>query len=249
MKVEMIKGSLLAFGGLAAAGVASLAVTPFHVSLSDATPRVSGHKAHPVLVELFQSQGCSDCPPANANLNALADRPDVVALSFGVTYWDYLGWKDTFATPENTERQWDYAHRNGRENVATPQVWINGRTAVVGSDAHQLAQAIAAASVNGPALGLNGDEVHVGGAKAPRGGADLWVARYDPRVVQVPIRAGENGGRTLPHRNVVRQLAIVGHWSGPPVTFKLSPGERNLSVAVFLQQGKGGPILAAAKSR
>src|SRR5580693_943584 len=88
--------------------------------------------AHPVVVELFQSQGCSSCPPANANVMAIADRPDVLALSFGVTYWDSLGWKDTFASPKFTARQWDYAHGLGHSNVFTPQVVINGRRDGVG---------------------------------------------------------------------------------------------------------------------
>src|SRR5580698_4743089 len=77
------------------------------------------------VVELFQSQGCSDCPPANANLMALGDRPDLITLSFGVTYWDQLGWKDTFASPQYTARQWDYAHAFHRNNVFTPEIVVN----------------------------------------------------------------------------------------------------------------------------
>src|SRR5215469_16161958 len=80
-----------------------------------------------VVVELFQSQGCSSCPPAEDNLNAIAGEPNVLALSFGVTYWDELGWKDSFATEANTQRQWDYAHHHGRDTVWTPQIYINGQ--------------------------------------------------------------------------------------------------------------------------
>ena len=87
-----------------------------------------------MVVEEFQSQGCSSCPPATANVNALAARPEVLALSYAVTYWDQLGWKDTFAAPAFTQRQWDYAHYAGRGNVATPQVIVNGRSAIVGGD-------------------------------------------------------------------------------------------------------------------
>ena len=82
--------------------------------------------AHPTVVELFESQGCSDCPPANTNVNALAARSDILALNFAVTYWDQLGWKDTFAKPAYTARQWDYSNAAGRGQVATPQVIING---------------------------------------------------------------------------------------------------------------------------
>ena len=86
------------------------------------------------VVELFQSQGCSSCPPANANVMALSDRPDLLTLSFGVTYWDQLGWKDTFASPRYTERQWDYAHAFHRRQVFTPEVVVNGHADVVGQD-------------------------------------------------------------------------------------------------------------------
>ncbi|WP_294120290.1 DUF1223 domain-containing protein, partial [Sphingomonas sp.] len=213
MFTMMIKPLILSLGALATAGAVSL--------LDRGSParqlaQPAGTGSVPVLVELYQSQGCSSCPPANANLNAIAGRKDVIALSFAVTYWDYLGWKDIFASPAYTQRQWDYARHYDRGNVATPQIWINGRTTIVGYDARELASSIAAERSNGgPALALTGDSVRVGRSNAPAGGADVWVARYDPRVIQVPIRAGENGGRTLPHRNIVRQLVKIGHWSGP----------------------------------
>lgn len=203
----------------------------------------------PVVVELFQSQGCSDCPPAQANLNAIADRPDVLALSFGVTYWDYLGWKDSFASPRFTARQWDYAHRNGRNEVATPQVWINGRSTIVGSNRPELEASIAeVAPLHGPAMMIAGNRVQIDAGRAPAGGADVWLVRYDPRTVQVAIRAGENGGRTLPHRDVVRELTRIGRWSGPAQTFPLpAPGDPAFRTAVLLQVGTGGPILGAVK--
>ncbi len=203
----------------------------------------------PVLVELYQSQGCSSCPPAEANLNAIADRPDVVALSFGVTYWDQLGWKDTFATPQFTERQWDYARFNRLGGVATPQVWVNGRSTIVGNDGAELDRTIADALVEGPVLTIRGDRVAVAAGRGPAGGADLWVARYDPRTIEVPIRAGENGGRTLPHKDIVRELVRIGHWSGEAQSFPLPPaGSPGLSIAAFLQAGRGGPVLSAAKA-
>src|ERR1700740_2052001 len=95
------------------------------------------------VVELFQSQGCSDCPPANANVMALSSRPDLLTLSFGVTYWDYLGWKDTFASPQYTARQWDYAHALHHAEVYTPQVVVNGRADIVGRDRQALEALIA----------------------------------------------------------------------------------------------------------
>jgi hypothetical protein len=111
---------------------------------SEASP-IRNEAGSPVVVELFQSQGCSSCPPANADLNAIADRGEVLALSFAVTYWDRLGWKDTFGSPRFTARQQDYANA-GRGEVATPEFIINGAYAVVGSNRPALEAAIARAS-------------------------------------------------------------------------------------------------------
>ncbi len=108
------------------------------LAMSSARLAAAADAAHPTVVELFQSQGCSSCPPANANVMALSDRPDLLTLSFGVTYWDELGWKDTFASPKFTARQWDYARGLHHDNVGTPQVVVNGRADVVGQDRSQL---------------------------------------------------------------------------------------------------------------
>lgn len=212
-------------------------------SVADAAPG-----PQPVVVELFQSQGCSDCPPAQRNLNTLADRPDVLALSFGVTYWDYLGWKDSFASPEFTQRQRDYSARNNNAGVATPQYWINGRTTVLGANPARVAQLIATGGPRGgPDVTVAAGRVVIGGGRAPAGGADVLLVRYDPRTIQVAIRAGENGGRTVPHRDVVRQLTRIGHWNGKPLSIVLPAGDAALRTAVLVQAGRGGPILSAAK--
>lgn len=205
--------------------------------------------AHPVVVELFQSQGCSSCPPANANVLAIADRPDVLALSFGVTYWDSLGWKDTFASPSFTSRQWDYAHGFGHDSVFTPQIVINGRRDGVGIDRAELQRLIVAGDRGdtGPALTVKGSSIVIAAAPA-RQNADVWLVRYDPRIVQVPIRRGENGGRTLPHRNVVRELTRLGHWNGGAETLTLpTPTDAALRTAILVQNQGGGAILAAAR--
>lgn len=201
------------------------------------------------VVELFQSQGCSSCPPANANVNALAEsRNDVLALSYGVTYWDKLGWKDTFAKPEYTARQWAYARARARGNVWTPQVYVNGRDDVVGANPAQLTAAVARAKPLAATLRVAQGRVAVAAGAAPKGGADILLVRYEPRAIAVPIRAGENGGRTLPHRNIVRQLVTIGRWTGPALSVALpaAPGP-GLAQAVLLQHGAGGPIIAAAK--
>lgn len=198
------------------------------------------------VVELFQSQGCSSCPPAAANVNALAGKPNVLALSYGVTYWDQLGWKDTFASPQFTERQWEYARNKGRERVWTPQVYVDGQGDVVGANAAQLNQLIAKTSIKGPSVSIAGGKVQVGDARAARP-ATVWMVRYDPRTVQVPIRAGENGGRTLPHRNIVRELVKVGSWSGKATSYALPARRDRYRTAVLVQDGKGGAIIGAAK--
>lgn len=212
-----------------------------------AGPAAAADPARPVLVELFQSQGCSSCPPANANLLAIAGRPDVLALSFQVTYWDRLGWKDTFARPAFTARQWDYAKAGGRRQVATPQMIINGRGVINGGNRAQLAQALRQfdRGAAGPAISAGEGQVTIG-AGAAQGAATVWLVRFDPRTIDVPIRAGENGGKTLPHRNVVRALELLGSWQGKSARFSLGQApDGNLRTAILVQAGPGGPILAA----
>lgn len=204
--------------------------------------------ARPVVVELFQSQGCSSCPPANANLNAIAARPDVLALSFGVTYWDQLGWKDTFATKAYTDRQRDYAAGLNAQ-LGTPQMVIEGRDDLIGVDAREVNAAIARArpATDAPVT-LTAARVEIGAGKAPRSGADVWLVRYDPRVQQVSIRRGENGGKTLPHRDIVRELTRLGGWTGAPVSFNAPPlSDPALRTAVLVQAKDGGPILGAGR--
>ncbi len=200
------------------------------------------------VVELFQSQGCSDCPPAETNLNAIADDPNILALSYGVTYWDQLGWKDIFASPQFTARQWEYAKRRGRGNVWTPQVYVDGQADLVGSNRRQLDQTIAAARVGGPALAMAGGRIAVSASAARATPATVWVVHYDPRTLNVPIRAGENGGRTLPHRNIVRELVSVGRYDGHSASFALPAARAGLATAVLVQDGPGGAIIAAAKA-
>lgn len=206
--------------------------------------------AHPLVLELFQSQGCSSCPPANANVLTLIDRPEILALSFGVTYWDQLGWKDTFASPRYTDRQWDYARGFGHAQVFTPQVIVNGRKDGVGADPRELRGLIAAGERGngGPALALSAAAVIVSAAAAPAKTADVWLVRYDPRVENVPIRRGENGGKTLPHRNVVKQLVRLGGWTGTAEHLALPPtADAAWRTAILIQSPGGGPILAAAR--
>ncbi|TCS14085.1 DUF1223 domain-containing protein [Caulobacter sp. BK020] len=226
-----------------AAGTA-LAVAVGAWSMSGA----GGTAGRPVVLELFQSQGCSSCPPANANLNALADRPDVLALSFGVTYWDQLGWKDTFAQPAFTDRQKAYAHGLGAQ-LGTPQMVVEGREDLIGANARDIDLALRRARpAMDTAVTLARGRVEIGAGRAPKAGADVWLVRYDPRVRQVAIQRGENNGKTLPHRDVVVELTRLGAWNGAPVGFATTvPADPALRTAVLVQAREGGPILAAAR--
>ena len=201
------------------------------------------------VVELYTSQGCSSCPPANAAVAQLSARPEILALSFGVTYWDDLGWKDTFAQKAFTDRQWDYARGLRHTNVATPQVVVNGRLDVVGQSVPEIEGALrrAALAAGGPQVTLAGGNVAIAGL-APKRPAAVWLVRYDPATVQVPIRRGENGGKTLPHKNVVRQLTRLGDWTGGTKSYAVPGGPKGLNTAILVQAGPGGAILAAAKS-
>lgn len=204
--------------------------------------------AHPTVIELFQSQGCSSCPPANANVNTLSQRADVLALSFAVTYWDGLGWKDVFAKPQYTDRQWDYARAFGHAQVWTPQVIVNGRADITGTRTAPLAALIAANDRGnaGPLVTVAGSNVSISGKTAKP--VDVWLVRYEPRAIEVSIKAGENGGKTLPHRNIVRELVKVGRWSGGNASFALPAAKLpGLATAAFVQAGTGGPIIAAAR--
>ncbi len=179
------------------------------------------------VVELFTSQGCANCPPADAYLSELAKDPGLVTLSFPVDYWDYLGWKDTAAKPEFGQRQRAYATRRGDHDVYTPQMIINGKTHLVGSDRAGIAREVEAAKSGLPVevdLETRGDTlvVSVGEAlgEAPTTGATVWIVRYDVSR-QIAIRRGENNGRTIVYAHLVRSLQPIGMWKGRAVRIEL----------------------------
>jgi len=217
-----------------------------------AAPAGAADARHPVVIELFQSQGCSSCPPANANLFAWAARNDALALNFAVDYWDSLGWKDTFASPAFTARQRAYARALSHDEVYTPQTIVNGRADVTGADAAEL-QALTMREdrgVGGPDLLIEAGRITVGPGEAPPGGAEVWLARYDPATREVAIKRGENAGRLLPHAHVVVDLVLLGRWRGAPERFDLpAKTDPRLVDAVLVQTAGTGPILAAVKER
>jgi hypothetical protein len=211
------------------------------------------------VVELFTSQGCSSCPAADDLLGRLAKRDDIIALSFSVDVWDYLGWHDTLASPKFTERQRKYAHARGDGAIYTPQAIVNGIAHVNGADESGIVRAIektgkAISSMLVPIRLTREGENLVIEADAAAGGtqakdATLWLAAIS-KGVEVNIRRGENQGRTITYHNVVRELIPIGMWNGEPMTVRLPrdsfmrPGTERC--AVLLQQGKAGPIVGAA---
>jgi hypothetical protein len=201
------------------------------------------------VVELFTSQGCSSCPPADIAVAKAADRADVIALSFNVTYWDHLGWKDTFARPEFTDRQVAYAKALGQGSPYTPEVVAGGRAGGVGNTPRAVDALIAKGRTTATTMVTAAPgKVSVAAGVAPRRGADVWLVSYDPRVIQVPVKAGENNGKTLPQRNVVRSLKRLGGWTGEAMAFAApAPDAGGLRDVVLVQGRDGGPILAAAR--
>jgi hypothetical protein len=211
------------------------------------------------VLELFTSQGCSSCPPADKLLGEYAQDKDVLALSFNVDYWDYLGWKDTLASPDYSQRQRNYAASRGDRRVYTPQIVIDGRTHVVGSSRQQVESAIAAnASALTVPITLTPDDdavtVNIGAsadANPPHG--TLWLVMYD-RSVTVPIDRGENTGKTITYTNVVRKMRPITMWKGEAMSVDLPKSEIDHAgvdnCAVILQieadGGLPGPILGAA---
>jgi len=205
----------------------------------------------PVLVELFTSQGCSSCPPADRALSRLATRADVLPLSFHVAYWNYIGWKDTFATEATTARQYAYGRTLGHGRVYTPQAVVGGTHDVVGSDSSALERTIERMR-QAPriAVAFEAEAVRVGaGDAAP---ASLWLACYDDRH-EVLVARGENGGRRLGYSNVVRHLEKLGDWRGAAARFDAPIATQRAAgrsaCAAILQQAEAGPVLGLAQVR
>jgi hypothetical protein len=208
----------------------------------------------PVLVELYTAQGCGSCREANAYVAKLDERPDVLTLLFPVDYWDYLGWKDTFAQPEFAERQRAYVAKLDLREPYTPQVVIDGRTQAAGSKTDQvdrLVREAARAPRNAPDMRFIGPRrVDVGSGRPPRGGAEVWLVRYDPREQEVAVRGGDNRGQTVMHRNVVREIERLGSWRGRPQAYRLpKAAEDGLRTVVIVQAARGGRILGVAEPK
>jgi len=209
-----------------------------------------------VVVELFTSQGCNSCPPADAFLGELAGEANVLALSLHIDYWDYIGWKDPFALPINTQRQRDYAKRLSLRYVYTPQMVIDGADNVVGTRRGKVRKAIDEALRRPAAVAVDFDrdagKVRIGEGHAPDGGATVWLAIYDSKQT-TEIRRGENAGKSLSYHNVVREMHQLATWNGQAVELALdleaARAQGRGGCAIIVQQGRTGPVLGAAEMK
>jgi hypothetical protein len=217
------------------------------------------------VIELFTSQGCSSCPPADKLLGELAKDPTLVTMSLPVDYWDYLGWKDTLALHGHSNRQRAYAQSRGDREVYTPQVVVNGMVHALGSDKEAIEKAIAKTDRTGSPLTLpvtmavagGNVTVNVAAAKNAEGSAEVWLCPIS-RKLPVTIERGENRGNTLTYYNVVRRWVKLGDWHGTAEKFSvpvsdLSGADYSIQdidhLAVFVQSGvasKPGLMLGAA---
>jgi hypothetical protein len=228
-------------------------------ALSLLGPRAFAAASRPVVAELFTSQGCSSCPPADAIFEDLAGERDVVALTYHVDYWDYLGWRDTLGSKEFSQRQYDYAKSRGDMDVYTPQAIVNGKRHVVGSKKSVLASAIEAAAGDASenwvdfSIESHGSDMTIrlpetSGIKD----ATLWLLAVTT-AVEVSIERGENAGSKITYRNVVRKMSPAAMWNGEaakimmPRSTTLPGGEDQC--AALLQIGKAGPVIGAALLR
>ena len=204
----------------------------------------------PVVVELYTSQGCSSCPPADAMLHDLAGRDDVIALALHVDYWDYIGWKDVFGRPENTQRQHAYARAASATTVYTPQMVIGGVDHVVGSRPMQVMNAVQARARNANPVAVtltrSGNNVQINASTQTSGAYVVQLVRYTPQET-VAIRRGENAGSTISYANIVKSWDVIGRWDGRSALALEAPAAGSDAVVVIVQQASNGPIVGAAE--
>lgn len=239
----------LLIGGAATAGVAVTAA-------GSALAKPPGAAEGPWTIELFTSQGCSSCPPADAYLGTLAKRPDIVALSFHVDYWDYIGWKDSFATRATTERQRAYARVLRQRYVYTPEMVVDGIGHDTGRERAGIERLLAEAQRRSPKRATpelsrsQSGALTVKLAAFPLEGtpADVTLAIYDRRH-STPVDSGENRGRMLDNFNIVRRLDVLSRWDGTAASWTvgdagLQPGR---GAAVIVQRADHGPVIGCNK--
>lgn len=204
------------------------------------------------VVELYTSQGCSSCPPADEYLRKLAEEPGVIALALHVDYWDYIGWTDKFGNPKFTARQKAYAHAGGSNTIYTPQMIVGGVDRVEGTDPALVEGAIRRHQAASPGVALqlarHGETVQIAAQAVPPLATPLRVqlVRYHPSA-RVHIEYGENAGQVLDYANIVTAWSIVGMWDGQSDLHLTASVEGTDPVVVILQEDGPGRIYAAAQ--
>ncbi|WP_232489250.1 DUF1223 domain-containing protein [Rhodobacter amnigenus] len=222
-------------------------LAPVAAFSEEAGPARSG-----VVVELYTSQGCSSCPPADEFMAELAGHEDVIALALHVDYWDYIGWSDSFARPEFTGRQKDYARAAGSRMIYTPQMVIGGVDRVEGNTPEAVVKLIgkhlAAGSPVTLTLERQGDVLAIRAVAEPplARGVEVQVVRYIPSAT-VEIARGENAGRVVTYRNIVTEWAKVGDWAGTAPLEMQVTAAGDAPVAVILQETGPAAVVAAAR--
>lgn len=227
-------------------------------ALAAALPLGARADNSPVVVELFTSQGCSSCPPADKYLGELAKRPDVLALAFHVEYWNYIGWTDSYSKPWATQRQRNYQAALKLRYVYTPEMVINGAAEGVGSEPATIEPLIRAAETDRaphPPLSLRWRDdgallAEIGQGKSPANEpATLWLVGFD-NMHTMAVTSGENEGKTAWDHHPVRSFRRLGSWAGWSEEFTVPPEEAkslgDYGAAVLLQENGSGPILTAA---
>jgi hypothetical protein len=239
-------------GVVAVIGAASLGLSQGAPSAAPAKTPAVAVAGGPVLIELFTSQGCSSCPPADSLAERLSTNPDLVVIARPVTYWDRLGWKDTLARESNTALQQAYARRglDGRNGVYTPQMVVNGSFGFVGSSAGEVAPSVKQYGKSGAAISVSagaggGYTVNLSGTGAK---SELVLVAVT-RKVAVSIGSGENGGRKVAYTNVLRSERKVSDWAGGKASVALAASQLKVAgadrYALVLRQPGGGKVLAA----
>ena len=225
------------------------------LALAASPARAQSAAPDPVVVELYTAQGCEECWKANAVLMELARRPDVIALTFPVDYWDYLGWEDSFAHPAFAWRQRAYKRAWRLRDLPTPQVVVGGSSHASGFDWREVARLIDVhrrRRPEGPLVRIadDGARVLVRSGPPAAGGAEVLLIRYDPRLTQVAVTRGENRGRIVPHRNVVREVVRLGPWTGRGRTYAFPrPRYAGLRSVVVVQATSSRQIMACSMPR
>lgn len=245
----LIFGVATAAAGLMAAG----ATLPPEPQPTGARPISRVVRTTPVVLELFTAQGCAGCSDADRMVEEAADSPGVIVLTYGVDYWDYLGWTDTFARPEFAARQHAYRQALQLRSVSTPQVVIDGHRQVSGARSPELQTAIDEESDRRdfpPEIEFRtaSDRVGIGSGRLPEGGAEVVAVTYTPGLQSVQIDRGDNRGQTVRQLNVVRGVTRLGSWTGRSALFDLPPeSDDGDAVVILLQARADHRILTAAR--